>query len=95
MNRKLPYGLDSYNIKLHRVKTNGIKLNVAEAGEGPVVFLLHGFPEIWASWGPQIKFLIDQGYKVVAPEMRGMEKVMPRAKLKHMIPWNWQQISPV
>ena len=36
-----------------------------------MIFLLHGFPECWASWGPQITYLLDRGYHVVAPEMRG------------------------
>jgi len=67
----LPYELDRYKVVLKRIPTNGIELNVAEAGQGPAVFLLHGFPEGWASWGPQIKFLVEQGYKVIAPEMRG------------------------
>ncbi|WP_193164750.1 alpha/beta fold hydrolase [Microbulbifer hainanensis] len=71
MSHKLPYGLEQYGIQFRTVATNGIHLNVAEAGAGPLVFLLHGFPECWASWGPQIKFLVDRGYKVVAPEMRG------------------------
>jgi pimeloyl-ACP methyl ester carboxylesterase len=53
------------------VPTNGIELNVAEIGQGPLVFLLHGFPESWVSWAPQIKFLVNRGYRVVAPELRG------------------------
>ena len=36
-----------------RVATNGIQLNVAEAGKGPLVLLLHGFPESWYSWRHQ------------------------------------------
>lgn len=71
MSQKLPYGLEHCDIRFRTVPTSGISLNVAEAGEGPLVFLLHGFPECWASWGPQIKFLVDKGYRVVAPEMRG------------------------
>ncbi|MGL6160197.1 alpha/beta fold hydrolase [Microbulbifer sp.] len=71
MSQKLPYGLERHAIRFHTVPANGINLNVAEAGEGPPVFLLHGFPECWANWGPQIKFLVERGYKVVAPEMRG------------------------
>jgi pimeloyl-ACP methyl ester carboxylesterase len=67
----LPYGLEDYGVRFRRIATNGITLNVAEAGEGPPVFLLHGFPECWATWGPQIKHLVDQGYTAVAPEMRG------------------------
>jgi pimeloyl-ACP methyl ester carboxylesterase len=69
--RKYPYNLDEYNIQERRITTNGIELNVFEAGSGPLVFLLHGFPECWASWGPQITHLVDRGYRVVAPEMRG------------------------
>lgn len=68
---KLPYNLDQYNVAPRRIATNGIKLNVFEAGSGPLVLLLHGFPECWASWGPQIAYLVDEGYKVVALEMRG------------------------
>jgi pimeloyl-ACP methyl ester carboxylesterase len=67
----LPYGLDNYEIQARRVSTNGIELNVFEAGSGPLVLLLHGFPECWASWGPQIAYLLDRGYRVAAPEMRG------------------------
>ena len=67
----LPFGLDKYEIQARRLSTNGIELNVFEAGSGPLVVLLHGFPECWASWGPQISFLLDNGYRVVAPEMRG------------------------
>jgi len=36
---------------VHRtVEVNGIKMHVAEKGEGPVVLFLHGFPELWYSW---------------------------------------------
>ncbi|WP_440988813.1 alpha/beta fold hydrolase [Haloarchaeobius baliensis] len=67
----LPYGLAEYGVEFRRIPTNGITLNVAEAGDGPPVFLLHGFPECWATWGPQIKWFVDHGYTAVAPEMRG------------------------
>ena len=67
----LPYSLERYDIKATRRATNGIELNVFEAGSGPLILLLHGFPECWASWGPQISYLLDRGYHVVVPEMRG------------------------
>ncbi|KAA3474410.1 bifunctional epoxide hydrolase 2-like [Gossypium australe] len=54
-----------------RVKTNGIWLHIAEQGTGPLVLLLHGFPEIWYSWRHQITFLANHGYHVVAPDLRG------------------------
>ncbi|MBP1688089.1 MAG: alpha/beta hydrolase [Deltaproteobacteria bacterium] len=56
----------------HRfVETNGIRMHVAEAGEGPLVLLCHGFPESWYSWRHQIRCLADAGYHVVAPDQRG------------------------
>lgn len=60
-------------IHFRRVATNGITLNVAEAGpeDGPLVVLLHGFPEDWYGWRHQIGPLADAGYRVVAPDQRG------------------------
>lgn len=56
----------------HRqVQANGIDLHVAEAGEGPLVLLCHGFPELWYSWRHQIPALAEAGYRVVAPDQRG------------------------
>ncbi|HEY7934085.1 MAG TPA: alpha/beta hydrolase [Solirubrobacteraceae bacterium] len=56
----------------HRqVQTNGIELHVAEEGEGPLLVLCHGFPELWYSWRQQIPVLAQAGYRVVAPDMRG------------------------
>jgi pimeloyl-ACP methyl ester carboxylesterase len=56
------------------VATNGISLNIAESGEGPLVLLLHGFPESWYSWRHQFAPLAAAGYHVVAPDMRGYGK---------------------
>ena len=50
---------------------NGIRLHVAESGEGPLVVLLHGFPESWYSWRHQLGALADAGYHVIAPDQRG------------------------
>jgi pimeloyl-ACP methyl ester carboxylesterase len=56
----------------HRtVESNGISIHVAEAGEGPVVLLCHGFPESWYSWRHQLPALAAAGYHAVAPDMRG------------------------
>src|SRR5262249_8518723 len=56
----------------HRtVETNGIRMHVAEAGEGPLVVLCHGFPESWYSWRHQLAALADAGFRAVAPDMRG------------------------
>ncbi|XP_061994053.1 uncharacterized protein LOC133711991 [Rosa rugosa] len=56
----------------HRtVKVNGINMHVAEKGQGPVVLLLHGFPELWYSWRHQIQTLASLGYRAIAPDLRG------------------------
>jgi pimeloyl-ACP methyl ester carboxylesterase len=44
---------------------------VATAGDGPLVVLVHGFPESWYSWRHQIKALSEAGYRVAAPDVRG------------------------
>ncbi|MFL5360855.1 MAG: alpha/beta fold hydrolase [Myxococcales bacterium] len=50
---------------------NGIALHCAEAGTGPLVILLHGFPEHWASWRYQMPALVEAGFRAVAPDLRG------------------------
>lgn len=56
----------------HRfVETNGIRLHIAEQGEGPLVLLCHGFPESWYSWRHQLAALAAAGFRAVAPDMRG------------------------
>src|SRR5262245_9249721 len=58
-------------IRHRTIATNGINLHVAEAGEGPLVLLCHGFPESWYSWRHQLPALAAAGYRAVAPDMRG------------------------
>jgi epoxide hydrolase A/B len=56
----------------HRtLEANGIRIHLAEAGEGPLVVLCHGFPESWYSWRWQLKALAEAGFHAVAPDMRG------------------------
>ena len=52
---------------------SGVTLHVVEAGpaDGPLVVLLHGFPEFWWAWRHQITPLAERGYHVVVPDMRG------------------------
>lgn len=57
-------------VELRRVATNGIELNVAIAGEGPVVLLLHGFPHTWRLWTDVIGELAGH-HRVIAPDLRG------------------------
>lgn len=56
----------------HRaVETNGIRMHIAECGEGPLALLCHGFPECWYSWRHQLQALAEAGFHGVAPDMRG------------------------
>jgi pimeloyl-ACP methyl ester carboxylesterase len=55
------------------ISANGIRLNTVQSGsqEGPLVILLHGFPEFWYGWRNQLGPLADTGLRVVAPDLRG------------------------
>lgn len=53
------------------IPINGLNMHVAQKGQGQVVLLLHGFPELWYSWRHQINFLAERGYRALAPDMRG------------------------
>ncbi|NIH78086.1 alpha/beta fold hydrolase [Amycolatopsis viridis] len=56
----------------HRdVSANGIRLHVAEAGDGPLVLFLHGFGQFWWTWRHQLTALADAGYHAVAADLRG------------------------
>jgi pimeloyl-ACP methyl ester carboxylesterase len=56
------------------IQSNGIRLNIAEQGNGPLVLLCHGFPESWYSWRHQLDALAAAGFHAVAPDMRGYGK---------------------
>lgn len=56
----------------HRtIDAGGLRMHIAEAGTGPLVLLLHGFPECWYSWRHQLAALAGAGFHAVAPDQRG------------------------
>jgi pimeloyl-ACP methyl ester carboxylesterase len=56
----------------HRsVSANGSRFHVAERGDGPLVLLLHGFPQFWWTWRRQLTSLSEAGYRAVAVDLRG------------------------
>jgi pimeloyl-ACP methyl ester carboxylesterase len=56
----------------HRsVSANGTRFHIAEAGEGPLVLLLHGFPQFWWTWRNQLAMLSATGFRAVAVDLRG------------------------
>lgn len=59
------------SLKGQPVVANGIRFNVVIEGEGPDVLLLHGFPDSAYIWRNQIPALVQAGYRVIAPDLRG------------------------
>ena len=56
----------------HRsVSANGTRFHIAESGDGPLVLLLHGFPEFWWAWRSQLPAIARAGYRAVAADLRG------------------------
>ena len=56
----------------HRsVSANGTRFHIAEAGDGPLVLLLHGFPQFWWTWRHQLESLPGAGFRAVAADLRG------------------------
>src|SRR5215470_2354962 len=47
------------------------RMHYLEVGEGPLIVLLHGFPEFWYGWRRQIRPLAAAGFRVIAPDLRG------------------------
>lgn len=56
----------------HHATINGIHMHYVEQGENMAVVLCHGFPHLWFSWHRQIGALAAAGFRVIAPDMRGM-----------------------
>jgi pimeloyl-ACP methyl ester carboxylesterase len=56
----------------HRfVGANGTRFHAVEMGTGPLVLLLHGFPEFWWAWHHLLPGIADAGFRAVAVDMRG------------------------
>ncbi len=53
------------------IETNGIRLRTVVEGKGPLVILLHGFPQCWYLWRHQIDPLVNAGFQVAVPDQRG------------------------
>jgi pimeloyl-ACP methyl ester carboxylesterase len=58
-------------------------MHIAEAGEGPLVVMCHGFPESWYSWRHQLVALAEAGYHAVAPDIRGYGQTDQPESIEH------------
>jgi pimeloyl-ACP methyl ester carboxylesterase len=63
--------LDGTELREGYAEVGDVRLHYVEVGEGPLIVLLHGFPEFWFGWRLQIRPLAAAGFRVVAPDMRG------------------------
>jgi pimeloyl-ACP methyl ester carboxylesterase len=61
----------AHGARLRDVDAGGLRMQVADAGAGAPVVLLHGFPELWYSWRYQLRDLSAAGFHAIAPDMRG------------------------
>ena len=64
------------------ISANGIELALLEQGEGPLVILCHGWPELSYSWRQQIPAIAAAGFRVVAPDMRGFGRTSAPAEIE-------------
>jgi epoxide hydrolase 4 len=71
-----------------------LRLHCVEAGTGPLVVLLHGFPEFWYAWRHQIPALADAGYRVVAPDLPGYNTSDKPPGCATTGPGCWPRTSP-
>lgn len=58
-------------MQTRHIQTDGLTQQILEAGSGPLVLLIHGFPELGVSWRAQAQALAEAGFHAVAPDMRG------------------------
>ncbi|QDY69413.1 alpha/beta hydrolase [Qingshengfaniella alkalisoli] len=59
-------------LNYRHVEANGLRMRIADHGEGPLVLLCHGFPESSYAWRHQLSALAEAGYRAVAPDLRGI-----------------------
>ena len=55
----------------HYADDNGVKIHYVAAGEGPLVVMIHGFPDYWGTWKPMIRTLSADHYRTAAVDLRG------------------------
>lgn len=62
--------MEAWNVSHHTGRFNEIMMHYVEAGAGPTVLLLHGFPKTWFAWRHQVPALAGR-YRVIVPDLRG------------------------
>ncbi|MEO8722086.1 MAG: alpha/beta hydrolase [Sphingobium sp.] len=55
----------------HNRPLNGLRYHYVTAGDGPPLLFLHGFPDLWRGWEPVMRYCVEAGFRVIAPDLRG------------------------
>src|SRR5690606_25014268 len=82
--------LRSHRMQHRSTPANGIGIHYVEAGSGPPIVLLHGFPEFWYAWRRQLPALAAAGFRAVAPDLRGYNltegpRGVERYRIEHLV----------
>lgn len=82
-------GIPGGTVSHRDVAANGARFHIAEMGEGPLVLLLHGFPQFWWTWRQQLPALAEAGFRAVAMDLRGVggSDRTPAATTRRISPW--------
>src|SRR5919205_1068077 len=87
---------DAQPVVHHHLHVSGIRYHYGEAGAGPLVVLVHGFPELWYSYRHQISALAAAGYHAVAVDLRGFGDSEVSARVEdYSLLHNWGAVGGV
>ncbi|HKP60956.1 MAG TPA: alpha/beta hydrolase [Polyangiales bacterium] len=79
--------LEDVQVQHRLIELEEVTLHCVEAGSGPLVLLLHGFPEFWYTWRRILPALVRAGFHVVAPDLRGYNlSSKPRGVSRYALP---------
>ena len=84
---------DGIEIREGYIDVGDVTLHYVEAGEGPLVVLLHGFPEFWFGWRLQIAPLAAAGFRVVAPDTGATTSRPGRRAFRSTASTSWPRTS--
>jgi pimeloyl-ACP methyl ester carboxylesterase len=84
------------NMQGKRIEVGGLDFNVVDQGSGPAVLLLHGFPDSSYLWRHQIPALVEAGFRVIAPDLRGFgESAKPTAVEGYALPILFNDVTGI
>src|SRR5262245_13513348 len=83
-------------VENHYADSKGVKIHYATLGKGPLVVMIHGFPDFWYTWRKQMRVLADNQYRVAAVDLRGYnESDKPQGVENYAMPLLVEDIAAV